>query len=96
MLVPAFEATVVVVTEPLALAETPLAEVKLPIESTEYCAVPVPPPQATNKTETLAAVVNENARNTLLLNGLMNFKISLPLIGIDLVQDLFQLPVSEH
>ena len=66
--VPPDEDATVVVTVPFGLVLTTLAEVKLPAESTEYCAVPVPPPQAVNMKVTLVATNSDRARIVSLLH----------------------------
>jgi hypothetical protein len=66
--VPPDEDATVVVTVPFGLVLTTLAEVKLPAESIEYCAVPVPPPQAVNIKETLVATQSDRARIVSLLH----------------------------
>ena len=65
---PPDEEATVVVTVPFGLVLTTLAELRLPAESTEYCAVPVPPPQAVNIKETLVATQSDLARIVSLLH----------------------------
>ncbi len=66
--VPPDDDATVVVTVPFGLVLTTLAEVRLPAESIEYCAVPVPPPQAVNMKLMLAAAISECTRIVLLLH----------------------------
>jgi hypothetical protein len=66
--VPPDEEATVVVTVPFGLVLTTLAEVKLPAESIEYCAVPVPPPQAVSMKVTLVVTNSDRARIVLLLH----------------------------
>jgi hypothetical protein len=66
--VPPDDDATVVVTVPFGLVLTTLAEVRLPAESIEYCAVPVPPPQAVKMKLTLAAAISECTRIVLLLH----------------------------
>ena len=68
--------TVVVWVEPLASLVVAVAEVTLPLESTAYCAEPVPPPQAARRTETLAAAVIDRVRIALALVDTLNIKNS--------------------
>jgi hypothetical protein len=65
--VPPEEDATVVVTVPLGLVLTTLADARLPAESIAYCAVPEPPPQAASIKETLVAAVSDRARIVLLL-----------------------------
>jgi hypothetical protein len=60
--VPLDEDATVVVTVPSGLVLTTFAEVRLPAESTAYCAVPVPPPQAATMKDTLVAAISERTR----------------------------------
>ena len=66
--VPPDEEATVVVTVPSGLVLTTLAELRLPAESTEYCAVPVPPPQAVNIKVTLVTTNSDRARIVSLLH----------------------------
>ncbi len=66
--VPPDEEATVVVTVPFGLVLTTLAELRLPAESTEYCAVPVPPPQAVSMKVTLVAANSDRARIVSLLH----------------------------
>jgi hypothetical protein len=51
-----------VCVEPLAIVVVALADVRLPDESIEYWAVPVPPPHAESSAATLAVAINEAGR----------------------------------
>lgn len=66
--VPPDEEATVIVTVPFGLVLTTLAELRLPAGSTEYCPVPVPPPQAVNIKETLVATQSDLARIVSLLH----------------------------
>ena len=68
LVVPPDEDATVVVTVPSGLVLTTFADVRLPAGSIEYCAVPVPPPQAASMKETLVAATSECARIVLLLH----------------------------
>ena len=65
---PPDEEATVVVTVPFGLVLTTLAELRLPAGSSEYCPVPVPPPQAVNIKETLVATQSDLARIVSLLH----------------------------
>ena len=81
------EFTVVVVNDPSAFVLVALAVARLPAASNTYCPVPLPGPQAVNKTDTLVTATTDTARMDLVLNDTFNIKVlSLRLIGSDHTQ----------
>ena len=64
----------VVWTAPPASLVVALADVRLPLASRVYCAVPVPAPQAVSITETPVKAVSESARMAVTSNDTFNIK----------------------
>lgn len=75
LVVPPDEDATVVVTVPFGLVLTTFADVRLPVGSIAYCAVPVPPPQAARMKDTLVAAISERARTVFLLHVNLFIKV---------------------